>query len=86
MALSSSLSTRFPHPFKPSLPSPFSCNNILPKTRVHRFKIHANLGGGEEEIKKGGKKKFITRDQEPEQGFLNAGIGKQQEKGKGRIP
>lgn len=44
MALSSSLSTRFPLPFKPSLPSPFSCTNILPKTRVHRFKIHANLG------------------------------------------
>ncbi|KAF5482618.1 hypothetical protein F2P56_003174 [Juglans regia] len=73
MALSSSLSTRFPLPFKPSLPSPFSCTNILPKTRVHRFKIHANLGGGEEEIKKGGKKKFITRDQEPEQYWQTAG-------------
>ncbi|GMY09666.1 5'-AMP-activated protein kinase beta-2 subunit protein, putative isoform 1 [Fagus crenata] len=73
MALSSSLSTQFPLPPKPSLPSPFSCTYILPKTRVHHFKIYANLGGGEGEIKKEGKKKFITREEEPEQYWQTAG-------------
>lgn len=105
VALSSSFSSKFPLPPKPSLPSHFPCTYILPKTRVHHLRIHANLGkrflciqmyfpkfylcsflanlgwkmitwedkilvllgGGEGEIKKGGKKKFITREEEPEQ-------------------
>lgn len=44
MTLSSSLSTQFLLPPKPSLSSPFSCTYILPKTRVHQFKICADLG------------------------------------------
>lgn len=44
LALSSSFSTKFPLPPKPSLPSPFSCTYILPKRRVHHLKIHAKLG------------------------------------------
>ncbi|KAE8075519.1 hypothetical protein FH972_014227 [Carpinus fangiana] len=73
VALYSSFSTKFPLPPKPSLPSPFPCTYILPKTRVHHLRIHANLGGGEGEIKKGGKKKFITREEEPEQYWQTAG-------------
>ncbi|PON46039.1 hypothetical protein PanWU01x14_254590 [Parasponia andersonii] len=46
---------------------------ISPKRRAHRFKIHAELGGGDGEIKKGGKKKFITREEEPEQYWQTAG-------------
>ncbi|KAK7258319.1 hypothetical protein RIF29_23892 [Crotalaria pallida] len=38
------------------------------------LKIHAKLGGGDEENKKGaGKKKFITRDEEPQQYWQTAG-------------
>ncbi|XP_059452004.1 uncharacterized protein LOC132182703 [Corylus avellana] len=73
VALSSSFSTKFPLPPKPSLPSHFPCTYILPKTRVHHLRFHANLGGGEGEIKKGGKKKFITREEEPEQYWQTAG-------------
>ncbi|XP_075643585.1 uncharacterized protein LOC142614832 [Castanea sativa] len=73
MTLSSSLSTQFLPSPKPSLSSPFSCTYILPKTRVHQFKICADLGGGEGEIRKEGKKKFITREEEPEQYWQTAG-------------
>ncbi|KAK9285449.1 hypothetical protein L1049_024642 [Liquidambar formosana] len=82
VALSSSLNTKFPSPHKPSSPSPITHTLSSPRTRVHHFKIHAKLGGGDGEIKQAGKKKFITREEEPE----HAGIGRQQEKGQGRIP
>ncbi|XP_057796774.1 uncharacterized protein LOC131012769 [Salvia miltiorrhiza] len=42
--------------------------------RSHGFRVSANLGGGGEgEMKKGGKKKFITKEQEPEQYWQSAG-------------
>ncbi|KAL7102520.1 hypothetical protein ACP275_08G125100 [Erythranthe tilingii] len=44
------------------------------KRRLHQFTISANLGGGGEgELKKEDKKKFITKDQEPEQYWQTAG-------------
>ncbi|XVF71733.1 hypothetical protein PTKIN_Ptkin12aG0063300 [Pterospermum kingtungense] len=42
------------------------------KPRLQKFKIHANLGG-EGEVKPKGKKKFITREEEPEQYWQTAG-------------
>ena len=54
--------------YKPFSP-PFPLHNL--KKRSHGFRVSANFGGGGEsgegEIKKGGKKKFITKEQEPEQ-------------------
>ncbi|XP_070660440.1 uncharacterized protein [Malus domestica] len=55
----------------------FDCklrNNLTHKRRPHSIKIHADLGGGDGEVNKGsGKKKFITREQEPEQYWQTAG-------------
>ncbi|XP_048434201.1 uncharacterized protein LOC125474458 isoform X2 [Pyrus x bretschneideri] len=52
-------------PLPPLYPSSFT--PISHKRRPHSFKIHADLGGGDGEVNKGsGKKKFITREQEPE--------------------
>ncbi|KAJ7964695.1 Acyl carrier protein [Quillaja saponaria] len=72
VTLSSSLSTKTSLLPKPSSLSPSSCTFSSPKTRVH-FKIHAKLSGGDGEIKKGGKKKFITREEEPQQYWQTAG-------------
>ncbi len=68
-----------PLPFKTSLlPKSLSLSPVLsslrsPKTNVAGVKVHAKLGGGDEEIKKGGKRKFITRDEEPQQYWQTAG-------------
>ncbi|XP_022140463.1 uncharacterized protein LOC111011130 [Momordica charantia] len=78
-ALSSSLTIKFPLQQNPSsffapLPSGLSSPNPKPKSRASRFKLVANLGGGDAEIKKGGgKKKFITKEEEPEQYWQSAG-------------
>ncbi|KAG5232089.1 hypothetical protein OIU76_005080 [Salix suchowensis] len=72
--ISSSLKTHCPVPPRP--PSSFSSAVFTlssPKTRARHFKIHANLGEGEGELKPKGKKKFITRDEEPEQYWQSAG-------------
>ncbi|OVA02184.1 hypothetical protein BVC80_8785g19 [Macleaya cordata] len=73
---------------KMTLSSPTSINSLLPKPllsplphkkfyspkrKPQKFQVHAKLGGGEEDIKKGGKKKFITREEEPEQYWQTAG-------------
>ncbi|KAA8524868.1 hypothetical protein F0562_011291 [Nyssa sinensis] len=73
MALSSSLSTKLPLSTKQSSLCPVSPTFCSPKIRPCHFKIHANLGGGEGEVKQGGKRKFITRDEEPEQYWQSAG-------------
>ncbi|KAK1439764.1 hypothetical protein QVD17_05584 [Tagetes erecta] len=39
----------------------------------HRFKLQAKLGGGDGDVSKDGKKKFITKEQEPEQYWQTAG-------------
>ncbi|XP_044494699.1 uncharacterized protein LOC123217670 [Mangifera indica] len=42
------------------------------KPRVH-FKILANLGGSDGEVKPKGKRKFVTREEEPDQFWQTAG-------------
>ncbi|KAL1567556.1 hypothetical protein AAHA92_03022 [Salvia divinorum] len=53
----------------------FPLHNL--KKRSHGWRVAANLGGGGEsgegDLKKGGKKKFITKEQEPEQYWQTAG-------------
>ncbi|XVF21154.1 hypothetical protein REPUB_Repub12eG0066200 [Reevesia pubescens] len=74
VTLSSSLSTHIPVlPKSSSSASAFPCALSSQRTRVHKFRIHANLGEGEGELKPKGKKKFITRDEEPEQYWQTAG-------------
>ncbi|XP_022759850.1 uncharacterized protein LOC111306202 [Durio zibethinus] len=74
VTLSSSLSTQTPVLPKSSLSaSAFPCALSSQKTRVHKFKIYANLGEAEGEVKPKGKRKFITRDEEPEEFWQTAG-------------
>ncbi|KAE8701360.1 5'-AMP-activated protein kinase beta-2 subunit protein, putative isoform 1 [Hibiscus syriacus] len=74
VSISSSLTTQIPLlPKSSSSPSAFPCALTSNTTRLHRFKIHANSGEGEGELKPKGKKKFITRDEEPEQYWQTAG-------------
>ncbi|TKY57523.1 hypothetical protein E2542_SST21974 [Spatholobus suberectus] len=70
LTLSSPLS--FKTSFLPKSP-PFSPGLCSPRANVVGVKVHANLGGGDEQAKKGGKKKFITRDEEPQQYWQTAG-------------
>ncbi|KAK9924341.1 hypothetical protein M0R45_032718 [Rubus argutus] len=65
--------TTFLAPSSQSPLYPLSFTSISPKRRANNFKVHADLGGGDAEPKKGGKKKFITREQEPEQYWQTAG-------------
>ncbi|KAK7299814.1 hypothetical protein RJT34_10642 [Clitoria ternatea] len=44
-----------------------------PTTHLSAVKLRAKLGGGDEQAKKGAKKKFITRDEEPQQYWQTAG-------------
>ncbi|XP_061344151.1 uncharacterized protein LOC133290104 [Gastrolobium bilobum] len=73
VTLSSSLA--FKTSFLPKSPSlsPVLHSLTSPKTNVLGVKVHAKLGGGDEEAKQGGKKKFITRDEEPQQYWQTAG-------------
>ncbi|KAH0672921.1 hypothetical protein KY290_025202 [Solanum tuberosum] len=43
------------------------------KRRGSHSKVSAKLGGGEGDVNKDGKKKFITKEQEPEQYWQSAG-------------
>uniref|UniRef100_A0A7C9DAP2 Transmembrane protein n=3 Tax=Opuntia streptacantha TaxID=393608 RepID=A0A7C9DAP2_OPUST len=43
------------------------------KTSSSHFRINAKLGGSDAEPKKGGKRKFITKEEEPEQYWQTAG-------------
>ncbi|CAI8587158.1 unnamed protein product [Vicia faba] len=58
--------------FLPKSPS-LSHTIVSPKTTNLGLKVHARLGGRDEETKKGEKKKFITKEQEPEQYWQSAG-------------
>ncbi|CAN8258133.1 unnamed protein product [Cochlearia groenlandica] len=42
-------------------------------SRFKQFKLHAKLGGGDGEVKAKEKKKFITKEEEPEQYWQSAG-------------
>ncbi|KAG5606436.1 hypothetical protein H5410_027928 [Solanum commersonii] len=48
-------------------PFPQSLTSTSLKRRGSHSKVSAKLGGGEGDVKKDGKKKFITKEQEPEQ-------------------
>ncbi|KAK4768413.1 hypothetical protein SAY87_003554 [Trapa incisa] len=70
------LITKIAFPFNPrfnsSLLHPLPASP--PSTRSRSLKIHAQIGGGDGELNKGGgKKKFITKDEEPEQYWQTAG-------------
>ncbi|KVI10613.1 uncharacterized protein LOC112508016 [Cynara cardunculus var. scolymus] len=57
-------------------PKPSSFRSICPpRTNPpnHHFKLRAKLGGEDSELGKDGKKKFITKEQEPEQYWQTAG-------------
>ncbi|XP_022986197.1 uncharacterized protein LOC111484012 [Cucurbita maxima] len=61
--------------------APLPCRFSLPWPSASRFKLLANLGkramlfsgDGDAEIKRGGKKTFITKEEEPEQYWQTAG-------------
>ncbi|CAN0897482.1 hypothetical protein LINGRAHAP2_LOCUS19154 [Linum grandiflorum] len=68
----------FPPPLKPQklhlLQQSSSSSFPSPQKRVtHQFRVHATSGGGDGELKSKDKKKFITKDQEPEQYWQTAG-------------
>ncbi|CAH9100805.1 unnamed protein product [Cuscuta epithymum] len=52
----------------PSFSLHFSLCSVRRRGAPRRYKVSANLGGGEGGFNKGGKKKFITREEEPDQG------------------
>ncbi|KAI3769541.1 hypothetical protein L6452_00647 [Arctium lappa] len=54
-------------------PKPSSFRSICPPRTNHHFKLLAKLGGEDGELNKDGKKKFITKEQEPEQYWQTAG-------------
>ncbi|KAJ9560724.1 hypothetical protein OSB04_005884 [Centaurea solstitialis] len=55
-------------------PKPSSFRSISPpRTNYHHFKLQAKLGGEDTEAAKDAKKKFITKEQEPEQYWQTAG-------------
>ncbi|KAJ4770765.1 transmembrane protein [Rhynchospora pubera] len=75
-ALSSHLATGKGSAFTPKLlPTPLFTFHSHRRglTSLKRTKIYANIGGGDGELKQGGKKKFITREEEPEQYWQTAG-------------
>ncbi|XP_050208136.1 uncharacterized protein LOC126657483 [Mercurialis annua] len=72
LAFSSSLITQT-HVLPYLLPSYSPLTLVSPKKRVHQFKINASSGEEGGELKPKEKKKFITREQEPEQYWQTAG-------------
>ncbi|GAB2285182.1 hypothetical protein Dimus_019633 [Dionaea muscipula] len=77
VALSSSPATNLKLPLltKPSSqtsPSLHSCCTPRAAISTHHFRISAKLGG-DGELNKGGKKKFITKEEEPQQYWQTAG-------------
>ncbi|KAL6975502.1 hypothetical protein U1Q18_024298 [Sarracenia purpurea var. burkii] len=75
VALYSSLTPKFSFPIKEptSSSSPLSYTLCPSTSRIHHLRVQSKLGGGEGKVKQGGKKKFITRDEEPEQYWQTAG-------------
>ncbi|KAL3849132.1 hypothetical protein ACJIZ3_011014 [Penstemon smallii] len=75
LAVFSGLSPNFKLPNKPFSPLFRPHDSICSPNwkRRQNSRVSANSGGGEGELKKGGKKKFITKEQEPEQYWQTAG-------------
>ncbi|XP_014502640.1 uncharacterized protein LOC106763004 isoform X1 [Vigna radiata var. radiata] len=74
--MAAKLTLSSPLSFKTSfLPKSLPDSLVLcsPRTNVTGVKVHAKLGGGDEDVKKEGKKKFITREEEPQQYWQTAG-------------
>ncbi|XP_027124945.1 uncharacterized protein LOC113767930 [Coffea eugenioides] len=73
VAISSALVTKFAPSHK--LLSPSSQPNAFSssKRRQNSVQISAKLGGEEGEVKQGGKKKFITKEEEPTEYWQTAG-------------
>ncbi|CAJ1971617.1 unnamed protein product [Sphenostylis stenocarpa] len=74
--MAAKLTLSSPFCFKSSfLPKSLPSSLVLcsPRTNVTGVKVHAKLGGEDEQVKKGGKKKFITREEEPQQYWQSAG-------------
>ncbi|CAI9113557.1 OLC1v1014182C1 [Oldenlandia corymbosa var. corymbosa] len=71
---SSSLCIKFAptQKFSPSL-LPHISSSSPKRKKINFSRISARLGGEEGDAKQGGKKKFITRDEEPEQYWQTAG-------------
>ncbi|KAJ0110992.1 hypothetical protein Patl1_01832 [Pistacia atlantica] len=72
-ALSSSLSTKVSVLPKLWSQNPLTYMPASLKPRVYHFKIHANLGESGGEVKPKGKRKFVTREEEPDQFWQTAG-------------
>ncbi|KAM7495290.1 hypothetical protein LguiB_029899 [Lonicera macranthoides] len=70
---SSSFITKFPLPTKLLSSPSHSHTTCSSRPKANGFKIFAELGGGEGEVKQSGKKKFITKEQEPDQYWQTAG-------------
>lgn len=72
LAISSPLTTKPPLPTRLSSPalSPISGSS---RPKAKHFRIHAELGGEEGELKQKQKRKFITKEEEPEQYWQTAG-------------
>ncbi|CAL0307307.1 unnamed protein product [Lupinus luteus] len=76
MATKVTLFSPFPFKTSPFPNSPSLLNITLPSSNTNlrpALKIHAKLGGADEDMNKGGKKKFITKDEEPQQYWQTAG-------------
>ncbi|KAJ4894617.1 hypothetical protein Rs2_21411 [Raphanus sativus] len=83
MAAKFHLSSSFSHKAKDSTTSSSSSYSALlalphflctpSSSGFTQFKLHAKLGGGDGEVKPKEKKKFITKDEEPEQYWQSAG-------------
>ncbi|KAK1567995.1 hypothetical protein Q3G72_019163 [Acer saccharum] len=59
---------------KPCTFSQHPLNQSHSLRRTHHFRINANLGGGGDgELKPKGKRKFVTREEEPEEFWQTAG-------------
>ncbi|CAJ2633550.1 unnamed protein product [Trifolium pratense] len=68
VTLPSSSLTTFKTSFLPKSPSlSHNIAIVSPKSTTLGLKVHAKLGDRDEDTKTGDKKKFITREQEPEQ-------------------
>ncbi|XP_010488756.1 PREDICTED: uncharacterized protein LOC104766540 [Camelina sativa] len=81
--ISSQITSSFSHKTNESSTSSSSSYSsflVLPKflcppspLGVQQFKLHAKLGGGDGEVKPKDKKKFITKEEEPEQYWQSVG-------------
>ncbi|KAL1812973.1 hypothetical protein ACET3Z_023038 [Daucus carota] len=73
LAISSSITPILPFSTKLSPPLALPHTVASPRTKTKQFRIYAEPGGGEQADLKQKDKKFITKEQEPEQYWQTAG-------------